>query len=244
MIHKFETIRKRQLHRENIYVFIDEAHRSVAAGPRHLPDGGRAERHDHRLHRDAHRQDGGGRARSRSSAPRTSRAICTSTRSSSRSTTKPRCRSSMLAPSRCPCLRTWTRSSTPSPRRGRHRHRGAEQGARPRGWASHLPWCRQTASKQVAAFVAEHFKENVDPLGYKAFLVAVIARRAPSTSARSTSCCRPSGPRRLHARTPTTSSSGRTVPSFSSRTTARRMCACCSRRPTSSPRSSSSPTSC
>ena len=27
--------------------------------------------------------------------------------------------------------------------------------------------------EKVAAFVAEHFKENVDPLGYKAFLVAV-----------------------------------------------------------------------
>ena len=27
--------------------------------------------------------------------------------------------------------------------------------------------------EKVAAFVAEHFKENVHPLGYKAFLVAV-----------------------------------------------------------------------
>jgi len=31
MIHKFETIRKNSSHRDNIFVFIDEAHRSVAA---------------------------------------------------------------------------------------------------------------------------------------------------------------------------------------------------------------------
>ena len=48
--------------------------------------------------------------------------------------------------------------------------------------------------EKVAAFIAEHFKENVLPLGYKAFVVAVNREAAPNTSRRSTSCCRPNGP--------------------------------------------------
>ena len=70
MIHKFEEIEKDSSHpRQHLRL-----HRRGAPlgreGPRHLPDGGRAERHDHRLHRHARRQTRkGGRARSRSSAP-------------------------------------------------------------------------------------------------------------------------------------------------------------------------------
>ena len=95
MIHKFEAIRKDSLHaRQHLRL-----HRRGAPlgreGPRHLPDGGGAERDDHRLHRHADRQHRAGRrARSRSSAPRTRPAISTSTRSRSRSRTRPRCRSS------------------------------------------------------------------------------------------------------------------------------------------------------
>jgi len=47
--------------------------------------------------------------------------------------------------------------------------------------------------EKVAAFVAEHFRENVLPLGYKAFLVGVTGRPAPNTNGRSTNCCRPNG---------------------------------------------------
>ena len=42
----------------------------------------------------------------------------------------------------------------------------------------------------VAKFVAEHFQENVEPLGYKAFLVGVDREACASTSRRSTSTCR------------------------------------------------------
>ena len=94
MIHKFQDIEKDANTRDNVYVFIDEAHRSVAKDLGGLPDGRRA-----RLRRSsaspARRSTElpTARAPSRSSAPRTSRAIYTSTPSRSRSKTRPRCRS-------------------------------------------------------------------------------------------------------------------------------------------------------
>jgi type I restriction enzyme R subunit len=82
MIHKFDGIDKDTSTRDNVYVFIDEAHRSVAHDLGTLPDGSRAERDDRRLHRNADGQDRArARARSRSSAPTTSAATSTSTRS-------------------------------------------------------------------------------------------------------------------------------------------------------------------
>jgi type I restriction enzyme R subunit len=90
MIHKFEGIDKDANTRENAHVFIDEAHRSVAKGlgtymmaavPNATIIGVTA--HPSPRRRRA-------KALSRSSAPRTSRAISTNTRSVSRSRTKPR----------------------------------------------------------------------------------------------------------------------------------------------------------
>ena len=54
--------------------------------------------------------------------------------------------------------------------------------------------------EKVAGFVAEHFRENVEPMGYKAFLVGWTGRRAASTRRRSTSTCRPSTRRWSSAR--------------------------------------------
>ena len=55
MIHKFEAVRKNSSLRDNVYVFIDEAHRSVADGTRDVSHGGRAQGHDCRIHRHADR---------------------------------------------------------------------------------------------------------------------------------------------------------------------------------------------
>jgi len=95
MIHKFEAIRKDSSVRDNVYVFIDEAHRSVAKDPRHLPDGLGAKRDHHRLHWHADRQYRAGEpARSRFSGPKTKPAIWTNIRSRNRSPTRPHFRSS------------------------------------------------------------------------------------------------------------------------------------------------------
>ena len=56
--------------------------------------------------------------------------------------------------------------------RGDHRHRGAEQDPRPRGEPQELPQGRR-ARGQDRPYVAEHYVKNVEPLGYKAFLVGV-----------------------------------------------------------------------
>ena len=58
MIHKFEGIEKDANARDNIYVFIDEAHRSVAKELGNVPHGRAAELDHRRLYRHAHRPDG------------------------------------------------------------------------------------------------------------------------------------------------------------------------------------------
>ena len=57
MIHKFDDIPADVNTRENVFVLVDEAHRTDRRRPRQLPDGGAAQRHLHRLHRHAHRPD-------------------------------------------------------------------------------------------------------------------------------------------------------------------------------------------
>ena len=92
--------------------------------------------------------------------------------------------------------------------------------------------------EQVAEFVAEHFRENVDPLGYKAFLVAVDRETCAKykRGARPAPAARVVGGRLQQERRPT-SSTGRTSPSCSSPRRARRRSAGCSRSRPSSPRS-------
>lgn len=63
--------------------------------------------------------------------------------------------------------------------------------------------------QKVARFVADHFKESVQPLGYKAFSWPSTARPAPSTKRRWTSSCHRSGPKLFIPRMPRMSS---TVP--------------------------------
>ena len=57
---------------------------------------------------------------------------------------------------------------------------------------------------KVAQYVADHFRQNVEPLGYKAFLVAVDREACASTRRRSTPSCRPSIPRSSSPATTTT----------------------------------------
>ena len=71
--------------------------------------------------------------------------------------------------------------------------------------------------EKVAAFVAKHFTENVAPLGYK----GVPGRSQPRSlrqvqNARSTSCCRRSGLHRSIQQTTTMSSKGPSLPSSNS----------------------------
>lgn len=54
MIHKFDGADANLNPRANIFVLVDEAYRSTGGGPRQLPDGRLAQRHLHRLHRNAH----------------------------------------------------------------------------------------------------------------------------------------------------------------------------------------------
>ena len=91
--------------------------------------------------------------------------------------------------------------------------------------------------EKVAAHIAGHFRQNVDPLGYKAFVVAVDREACASTSAHSTSTCLRSGLCPSTPRTPPMSSSGRSSRSCSSRSRARRTPASGSRRPASCRRS-------
>ena len=49
--------------------------------------------------------------------------------------------------------------------------------------------------QKVAEFVAKHYRENVEPLGYKAFLVGVDREACAHTRRPSTSSCRPSIPK-------------------------------------------------
>ena len=58
MIHKFEGIEKNASLRGNIYVFIDEAHRSVAKGAGYVPHGRAAQLNHRRIHRNAYRANG------------------------------------------------------------------------------------------------------------------------------------------------------------------------------------------
>ena len=91
--------------------------------------------------------------------------------------------------------------------------------------------------EKVAAFVAEHFKENVLPLGYKAFLVAVEPRglRQVQAGARQAAAAGMVGGRlhreRRRRRRP---AAGRRAPAHRG---ARGGCPrCCSRRPTEDPK--------
>ena len=56
-IHKFDGMEKDASTRDNIYVFIDEAHRLGRQRSRHVPHGGGPELDHHRVHRYAHRED-------------------------------------------------------------------------------------------------------------------------------------------------------------------------------------------
>ncbi len=142
MIHKFEAIRKDSCTaRQHLRV-----HRRGAPlgrqGPRHLPDGGGAERDDHRLHRHADRRDGAGRRHvqdlrrgGRAGLPRQvldrridrgrDHAADQARHGAERDDGAGRAAGQGVLRAR--------RS------RRRHRHRGAEQGARPRGGPAHLP---------------------------------------------------------------------------------------------------------
>ena len=58
MIHKFDKIDANLIERQNIFVLVDEAHRSTERRPGQLLDGRHPQRHLHRFHRHADRPHG------------------------------------------------------------------------------------------------------------------------------------------------------------------------------------------
>ncbi|MHC6591555.1 type I restriction endonuclease subunit R [Arthrobacter sp. C152] len=176
MIHKFETIRKDSSSRENIYVFIDEAHRSVAAdlgsylmaavpnstiiGFTGTPVGG---------------TDGGGSGSFQIFGSQDDKGYLhkySIIESIDDETTRPI--KYMLAPS--------SMSVGPKDLDEQFYALASDEDVtdiyelnkvlqRAVGIRTFLG--ADSRVKQVAEFVADHFKKNVDPLGYKAFLVAV-----------------------------------------------------------------------
>lgn len=176
MIHKFEAIRKDSSHRDNIYVFIDEAHRSVAAdlgsylmaavpnstmiGFTGTPVGG---------------THGGGSGSFQIFGALDKKGYLhkySIIESIDDETTLPI--KYMLAPS--------TMSMQPEDLDEQFYALAGDEDVtdieelnkvlqRAVGLRTFLG--ADSRVKQVAEFVAKHFKENVEPLGYKAFLVAV-----------------------------------------------------------------------
>ncbi|GAA2818999.1 HsdR family type I site-specific deoxyribonuclease [Saccharopolyspora taberi] len=176
MIHKFDAIRKDSSNRDNIYVFIDEAHRSVAAdlgsylmaavpsstiiGFTGTPVGG---------------TQGGGSGSFQIFGPQDEQGYLhkySIVESIEDETTLPI--KYMLAPS--------SMSMAPEDLDDQFYALASDEDVtdidelnkvlqRAVGLRTFLG--ADNRVKQVAAFVADHFKENVDPLGYKAFLVAV-----------------------------------------------------------------------
>ncbi len=176
MIHKFETIRKDSSDRDNIFVFIDEAHRSVAAdlgsylmaavpnstiiGFTGTPVGG---------------AQGGGSGSFQIFGAQDEKGYLhkySIIESIDDETTLPI--KYLLAPS--------TMSMKPEDLDEQFYALANDEGItdveelnrvlqRAVGLRTFLG--ADSRVKQVAEFVANHFKENVDPLGYKAFLVAV-----------------------------------------------------------------------
>ena len=171
-------------------------------GPRHLPDGRRAERHDHRLHRHADRQDRAGRRHVQD---------LRHARTSSGYLDKYSINESIEDETTLPIKHVMAPSemTVPAERLDKEFFELAEaEGVtdieelnkvldRAVGLRTFLK--ADDRVEKVAAFVAEHFKENVLPLGYKAFRRRPsTARPAPSTRRRSTSSCRRSGPRPIY----------------------------------------------
>jgi type I restriction enzyme, R subunit len=176
MIHKFETIRKDSSNRDNIFVFIDEAHRSVAAdlgsylmaavpnstiiGFTGTPVGG---------------TQGGGSGSFQIFGSQDEKGYLhkySIIESIDDETTLPI--KYMLAPS--------SMSMEPADLDEQFYALASDEDVtdidelnnvlqRAVGLRTFLG--ADSRVKQVAAFVANHFQENVDPLGYKAFLVAV-----------------------------------------------------------------------
>ena len=91
--------------------------------------------------------------------------------------------------------------------------------------------------EKVAEFVAQHFLLRMCcPSDTRHSSSGSTAKRAPSTSGRSTSCCRLSGACRCTRRIPVMSSKGRSLPSFSFPRSRRRTSGLPSRRQTTCPR--------
>ena len=92
MIHKFDGIERDANTRDNILCFHRRGAPLRRQRPGNLPDGGAAELHHHRVHRNANSQDRPRRkARSRFLVPTTTWPTWTSTPSPSQSRTRPRC---------------------------------------------------------------------------------------------------------------------------------------------------------
>ena len=176
MIHKFEAIRKDSCTRDNIYVFIDEAHRSVAKDlgtylMAAVPNATIIGFTGTPIAKTA-QGEGTFKIFGAEDEQRLSRQVLDR---ASRSRTRPRCRSSTcMAPSEM---------TVPVERLDKEFFELADaEGVtdieelnrvldRAVGLRTFLT--ADDRVEKVAAFVAEHFKENVLPLGYKAFLVAV-----------------------------------------------------------------------
>ena len=96
--------------------------------------------------------------------------------------------------------------------------------------------------EKVADFVAEHFRENVAPLGYKAFLVAVNREACAKYKQALDRRLPPEWTAPVYTRDDADPSNARSSRPSSSRRNARRIRACCSRRLTGTRGSSSLPT--
>ena len=175
--------------------------------PRQLPHGRPAERHVHRLHRHADRQDRSrAKARSRSSATDDERATSTSTRSRvdrGRDDASAQLRAAPERDAGDPSRRS-RRSSSRSPSRGRHRHRGAEQGPRPGGQPEEDDEEPTTASTRSPSTSPSTSARMSSRWATRRSSSASIARPARSTRRRSTGTSRPSTPRSSSAPPTTT----------------------------------------
>ena len=176
MIHKFRDMPADLNTRTNIFVLIDEAHRTTGGDLGNYLMAGSAERHLHRLHRHAGRQDGlrQGHVQDLRRAT-TTRATSTSIRSRESiedGTTLPLyynlAPNEMLVPHEMMEKEFLALAETEGIADIEELNKILERAVNLKNFLKG----RERVDK-VARYVAEHYRENVEPLGYKAFLVGV-----------------------------------------------------------------------
>ena len=189
------TCRRTSTRGTNIFVLIDEAHRTTGGDLGNYLMAGLPNAMLHRLHRHAGGQDRVRQGNVQDLRLRGRQGLPAQVLDRARaSRTARRCRSTTTSRrTRCSCrTSSWRRSSRRARRdRGHHRHRGAEQDPRPRGEPEELPQGRRARGQDRAVRGRPLPRER-----RAAGLQGVSrrrgpARRAPSTRRRSTSILPP-----------------------------------------------------